>query len=384
MTTQETTRQLERDDNLKGPALYSIVHALGGQFASRAEAHDADDTFVAENFAALKTHRLLATGVPGELGGGDASIRELSDMLRLLAHYCGSTALAFSMHTHQVAMPAWRWRHEGGFGEALLRRVAAENIVLVSSGGSDWVESSGRLEKADGGYRMYARKVFASASPAGDLLVTSAPYDDPATGPSVLHFALPLKSPGVRIEETWRAMGMRGTGSHDVVIDGAFIPEAAISGRRPQGKWGPFHLVSMIALPLIYSVYVGIAEAARDQVLARATAKRDDAGVRQSVAEMEVELRKARMALTSAIDLAESAEPGPSTTNEALILRTLAGEAAIRTVEKAMEVAGGAGFYRANGLERLFRDVQGARYHPLTTKRQLESTGSFTLGLPIE
>ena len=49
-----------------------------------------------------------------------------------------------------------------------------------------------------------------------------------------------------------------------------------------------------------------------------------------------------------------------------------------------MAVAGGAGFYRATGLERLFRDVQAARYHPLTEKKQLDLTGRFTLGLPIE
>jgi Acyl-CoA dehydrogenase, C-terminal domain len=47
------------------------------------------------------------------------------------------------------------------------------------------------------------------------------------------------------------------------------------------------------------------------------------------------------------------------------------GRAAIRAVEVAMEVAGGAGFFREAGLERLFRDVQGARYHPVRGTAQL-------------
>src|SRR5262249_26910968 len=153
----------------------------------------------------------------------------------------------------------------------------------------------------------------------------------------------------VRIEETWRTLGMRGTGSHDVIVDGAFIPEASISGRRPKGKWGPFHLVSLIALPLIYSVHVGIAEAARDLALEIASKRRDDANTRNAVGEMENQLRAAQIALDSALTLAESAQPGPATTNEALIRRTLVGEAAMATVEKAMEVAGGAGFYRSAG-----------------------------------
>jgi alkylation response protein AidB-like acyl-CoA dehydrogenase len=50
----------------------------------------------------------------------------------------------------------------------------------------------------------------------------------------------------------------------------------------------------------------------------------------------------------------------------------------------SLEVAGGPGFYRANGLERLFRDVQAARYHPLPEKQQTRFTGSVLLGLDID
>ncbi len=56
----------------------------------------------------------------------------------------------------------------------------------------------------------------------------------------------------------------------------------------------------------------------------------------------------------------------------------------LRTVEKAMEAAGGASFYRAAGLERLFRDVQGARFHPLPEKVQTRYTGQLLLGLEPE
>ena len=76
--------------------------------------------------------------------------------------------------------------------------------------------------------------------------------------------------------------------------------------------------------------------------------------------------------------------PGPETTNRAVIARTLAGQAAIRTVERAMEAAGGVSFYRGVGLERAFRDVQGARFHPLQKKAQLRYTGRLALGLDID
>jgi acyl-CoA dehydrogenase len=211
----------------------ALIDELGPRFAERAAAHDAEDSFVAENYADLKRARLFAAGVPAELGGGGASHAELCDMLRRLAHYCGSTALAFSMHTHMTAINVWRWRHDKAPVEPLLKRVAAEQIVLVSSGGSDWLPSSGRAEKVDGGFRITARKGFSSGAPLGDILMTSTVYDDPQAGPTVLHFGVPLKAEGVRILDTWRTLGMRATGSHDVEIDGAFVADAAIGVRRP-------------------------------------------------------------------------------------------------------------------------------------------------------
>jgi acyl-CoA dehydrogenase len=231
---------------------------------------------------------------------------------------------------------------------------------------------------------MNARKVFSSGSPSGDLLVTSAVLDDPAEGPTVLHFAIPLHADGVSVLDNWRTVGMRGTGSNDVVIENVFVPDAAIGGKRPVGKWGPFHLVTMVAFPLVYAVYAGVAEAARDIAIDQAAKRKDQIETRLNVGEMENELRTAQIALDSMVALAAESKPSPETTSEMMIRRTIAGKAAIRTVEKAMEVAGGGSFFRSMGLERLFRDVQGARFHPLTEKKQLEYTGRFVLGLDID
>ena len=64
--------------------------------------------------------------------------------------------------------------------------------------------------------------------------------------------------------------------------------------------------------------------------------------------------------------------------------RQLVERHAIAAVEYAMQVAGGAGFYRSAGLERRFRDIQAARYHPLQAGPQAEYAGSMALGLPID
>jgi acyl-CoA dehydrogenase len=178
---------------------------------------------------------------------------------------------------------------------------------------------------------------------------------------------------------------MRGTGSHDIAIDGAFVPDTAIIVRRPQGKWHLlFHVVSLLAIPLIYSVYLGIAEAARDIAVERARSRRDGQDISYLVGEMENELAAARFAHRDMLEAAATTEPSEHATNRVMVGRAILASSAIRAVNRAMDVAGGAAFYRDLGLERRFRDVQAARFHPLQEKAQLRYAGRMAIGLDID
>jgi alkylation response protein AidB-like acyl-CoA dehydrogenase len=358
-----------------------LAESLGKQFAARETEADATDVFVADHIAELKSAGLVAAGVPSELGGGGASFSDLCAVLRILGRYSSSTALTLAMHTHQVMVPTWRWRNQNAPVEGLLKRVATEQIILVSSGGSDWLQSAGIAIKVEGGFRVTARKVFASGSPIGNLLMTSAVYDDPENGATVLHFAVPLNAPGVAIEPTWQAMGMRGTGSHDVVLTDVFVPDAAIALRREQGKWHfIFHLISMVAIPLIYSVYVGVAEAIRDCAVQLAMKRPTDEHLCYMVGGLDNELTAAKLALQHMISTATVSQPSFETTNQVMTGRTLVAKAALNVADQAMEIAGGSAFYRKLGLEKLFRDVQGVRYHPLRQEAQRQLSGQLALG----
>jgi alkylation response protein AidB-like acyl-CoA dehydrogenase len=291
------------------------------------------------------------------------------------------------MHTHLVAATVWRWR-QGHAVEPLLRRVVDEQLVLISSGGSDWLESSGTAEKVDGGFRVTARKIFASGCPRGDLLMTTAVYDDPHDGPTVLHFPVLFADAAVTIMDTWHTLGMRGTGSHDVLIKGVFVPEETIALLRPQGRWHAFFIVNTaVAIPLIMAVYVGVAEAAYALALERVAQKRDAPQTPYLIGEMTNALVTAQMALEGMISSAANYdfELLDETANGIFIRKTIAARAAIQTVEKAMELVGGSALYRSVGLERLLRDVQGGLYHPYHEKRQHRFTGRLALGLdPVE
>jgi acyl-CoA dehydrogenase len=289
------------------------------------------------------------------------------------------------MHTNLVAIGAWLWRRQNGTGEPLLRRVAEEQIVLVSISGSDWLEGSGRAERVPGGFRVSDRKTFSSGAPAGEVLMTTAVWDDPKIGPTVLYLPVSMHDQGVRIVNTRQAMGMRGTDSNDILLENVFVPDEAILVRRAYGRWHPLmHVVAQLATPLIHSVYVGLAEAARDLALQLAAKERDDTGLQYLAGEMENALVGTQLALREMVSLATTGQASASTTNRMMICRTLVGQGALRTVDRAMDVAGRASFYHENRLERIFRDVQAARYHPLQEKMQERYAGRVALGLPID
>jgi alkylation response protein AidB-like acyl-CoA dehydrogenase len=345
--------------------------------ASGAEAKDESDSFARENYAALKERRVFSAAIPEELGGGGASHREVSDMLRTLAQYCGSTALALSMHQHLIAATVWKYRRGQG-GDAMLKNVAEKQLVLVSTGAGDWLESNGSITKTAGGYLVSAHKHFASQSAVGDMLVTSAPFMD-----EVLHFPVPMNGAGVTVLNDWRALGMRGTASHTVKLENVFVPDAAIALRRPRGAYHPvWNVVLTVAMPLIMSVYVGIAQKAAalsiGHIRRQKTAKPQASYL---IGEMNNDLVAAEIQLNDMLRIANNYdfEAIDKNGHDILTRKTNVANAAISVVTKAMEIAGGAGFYRGFGLERLFRDVQAARYHPLPESDQVKFSGEYLL-----
>ncbi|HKP56406.1 MAG TPA: acyl-CoA dehydrogenase family protein [Polyangiales bacterium] len=361
-----------------------LAREIGPAFADRAAAHDLEGTFVTENYADLKRHTVLSAAVPTELGGGGASHAEICGMLREMARHCGSTALALSMHTHLVATNVYRHRH-GQPAEALLRKVSASELVLVSTGAGDWLDSVGQAERVPGGYNVNAIKRFASGAPVGDLIVTSAPIEDAERGPQVIHFALPLNGPGVSVHDDWNTLGMRGTGSHSVELKDAFVPEQSVSLTRPRGQWHPFWSVVIVVAPPIYMApYMGIAERAAELAREDALRRRSDWSTWQALGELENCLTTAQMAFREMVELVNEYDfqPEVERASRMLVRKTIATNAMLATVNKAIELVGGKSLFRRNGIERLLRDIQGARYHPLPEKQQLAFTGRVELGLP--
>ncbi|HKU42619.1 MAG TPA: acyl-CoA dehydrogenase family protein, partial [Polyangiales bacterium] len=222
-------------------------------------------------------------------------------------------------------------------------------------------------------------KRFASGAPVGDLLVTTAPCED-----TVIHFALPFKTEGVSIHDDWNTLGMRGTGSHTVELKDVFVPEASVSLTRARGQWHPAWSVTMTVAPPIYMApYLGIAERAAELAREDALRRKSEWTTWQALGELENVLTTAQMAHREMVELANEYDfkPEVERASRMLVRKTIASNALLETVTKAVESIGGKSLFRRNTIERLLRDIQGARFHPLPEKQQLAFTGRVELGL---
>ncbi|MDQ3548038.1 MAG: acyl-CoA/acyl-ACP dehydrogenase, partial [Chloroflexota bacterium] len=257
-----------------------LAAELGADFAGRASEHDRDNTFVRENYDRMKASGYTRMAVPTDLGGLGASMCQVCYAQAELAKACGATALAVTMHHYNVLAQGWRLRNNAPGAEAVLRRVANDDLILMTSGGSDGIWPTATATRDNGGFRITGRKVFCSQAQGADVISTMARYDDPDDGPIVLLMGVPLKSDGVEIVETWDTLGMRATSSHDLRMTEVYVAEGQIVARRPWGKNDPALRNALVHFsPLGAAVYWGVAAGARDEALRVVTSRPSRNGV---------------------------------------------------------------------------------------------------------
>ena len=377
----------------------SLAAEVGAVAAAHADEHDRDATFVSEAYDAMRANGYLRLAVPEELGGLGASIRQVCYAQAELARHDGATALAVAMHLYLTLMQGFRRRKGAADAEAVLRRVAEEGMVIATSGGSDWLWPNTTAVPVDGagdggrpdGFLVSGRKGFCSQSPGATVVDTTAVVGEPGEGAEVIHFAVPLAAEGVRLDETWDTLGMRGTASHDLVLEDVFVPADRVMGRRPWGEFGvPLAAAAVHFAPVGGATYLGIAMGARDAAVAKSTATSRGPNplarlprVHRQVGLMDATLRVAWWALLGALDeLGDDYAVDPPTLATVMVAKRQAVTDAITVVDLAMDVLGGRAYFRSAKLERAYRDVRAGTFHPLTPEATLAYAGKVALGDP--
>ncbi|MGD9997128.1 MAG: acyl-CoA dehydrogenase family protein [Ilumatobacteraceae bacterium] len=368
------------------------------RFRSRAGVLDKTNTYFADDLAELREAGYLAAAVPQELGGWGLDLRQLAASQRRLARYAPATALALTMHSYWVGIavelekggdPSLRW---------VLESAAAGDVFAAGHAetGNDIpvLMSTCQATRVDGGYRLNGRKQFGSNGPAWRWLGAHAIDMNADGGPHIVHAFVERTSPGVSVVETWDTLGMRPTQSHDTILDDVFVPDSRIGRVVPAGDPSDLFLVAMAIWPLslIATVYLGIADRALELAVAGARTKQSVAiergayayhpFIQHQVAEMYLELDAAGATLEQFVgDWVDGVDHGDAWVPKVYSMKWRAIESAKRVVDTALDVAGGAGMFAGNELERLYRDVRCGGFHPGNDALTHEVVGKAVLGV---
>jgi alkylation response protein AidB-like acyl-CoA dehydrogenase len=363
------------------------------RFHARAPRYDAENAFFAEDFAELVGAGYLKAPLPERLGGAGLSLSELAREQRHLAYWAPATALAVNMHLYWAGSGAEASTRGLADVEWLLADIAAGRIFAAGHGerGNDVGLDDAQVRavpQPDGSYRITGRKVFTSLSPVWDHIGIHARDDSDPDKPHIVHTFVRRDDPGVRVEETWDALGVRATASHDTVFDDAVAEAHKVVARHPVGPVYPDYVGALLSwyLPLLSSVYFGIARRALDIAILGAQARnslRQDVSRHAQKPAVQRQIAQAEIKLEAVAAFLESVtQPGTGDWSplRALAAKEFATTTAREVVDVAVQVVGAASVSKRHELERLYRDVRTGSLHPPNTDAVLEIIGAVALG----
>jgi alkylation response protein AidB-like acyl-CoA dehydrogenase len=379
----------------KGFLSEDIIRACG----ERASAYDRDNSFFAEDWEALTRADYLKLNVPKEFGGLGMNMLEVSEELQRLAYRAPETALAVNMHLYWIGIAAELKKMGDNSLDWMLQEAAAGEVFAAghAESGNDLpgMLSTSNAERVDGGYKLTGHKMFGSLTPVWTRFGVHAMDTADARGPQIIHAFIPRDATGYEVKDTWDTLGMRSTRSDDTILNGVFVPDKYIARIVPAGQADAF-LLSLFAVALtgLSSVYYAIALRARDLAV-EATKKKTSLAMTRSMAyHPEMQHAAAEMSLRIQAmgpqlekvcrDWVNGVDHGAEWPALIVGMKYNVVEGAKKVVDIAMEMSGGAGYYKRNELERLYRDVRAGGFHPANAQLTHEIVGKTALGVGLD
>ncbi len=369
------------------------ISARGAQLAQQIERERA---LPAGLLVELVDAGLCRLCLPRSLGGVEASPADMVLALEELGRGDGSTSWCAMIASTTSLLGAY---------------LPVEEAETVYAGGRSItggvVAPRGRAERRPDGYLVSGRWAFVSGVGHSDWVVGGCVVfdgDEPELldngGPNGRLMMMPTSQ--VEVLDTWSVSGLRGTGSHDIVVNELFVPLSrgiSLFSDAPlqSGALYEFPLFGLLAIG-IAAVALGIARGAIEDFVALAGSKTpaastktlaQRAAVQGELARTEATLRSARgLLLTEANTAWEAAQAGEAVSEEhKLGLRlaaTHATAAAAEATTSCYHAAGGSSIYETSPLQRRFRDVHVATQHMMVGPATWELSGRLLLGLPTD
>lgn len=371
---------------LDWPALLAALRDAGDR-------HDRDGSFPHDSLARLHEAKLLALTVPVSLGGQGQGLAASSDVVGRVAQSCPSTALILAMQLTKQSALARNTAYPAAVRERIGREAALDGALMNAIRVEPELGSPTRgglpatvARRVAGGWRISGRKIYSTGAPGLTWFETFCRTDE--LKPRVGAFLVRAGSDGLRIEESWDHLGLRASGSHDVVLDEVFVPDEQVGALNVPGDGPPPRDDVQAAwnAALLGAVYDGVARAGRDWIVGFLRGRAPPnlgkplaslPRVQEVVGEIEALLAvNARLIGSVAAQVDADAAPASAESGTLKVVLTRNSTEAVRL---ATSLAGNHGLSRHNGLERCWRDVQCGLVHAPQADSAMMAAGKRAL-----
>jgi alkylation response protein AidB-like acyl-CoA dehydrogenase len=375
-------------------------------FATRAEEHDRENTYPLENIDAMKQSGYAHMTLPESHGGEGVNLLELCACQEQLAQGCAGTAIAVNMHIFVLGSLQYDMGTDPtriAQREMMMSMVGGQKLIMSGSFSETGTPGAYQLPqtkavKVDGGWKVNGRKSYSSNLPAAAMVGFGVHLAGHPEGDDMITTCfMPMTTPGISTpgSSSWDVMGMRASGSWDIILEDVFVPDMMMPPaiKAGQGLQSMSAFLSWFTIT-VASVYTGIAQAAVDwatnylKTRKPATEERPLShmpGMQYQLAEM-IAMNEASRGL-----LRRSAEDWmarPWSPQEAgakgSICKYIVSNNNVRVLNLAMDIAGGPGLFRSFGLERMYRDVRAGKQHPPSDMIGLENIAKHHLGIAAD
>ncbi len=355
----------------EGAAMLGRVQSLQSKLRANADQARSDRRVPAENIQALQQAGFFLALQPAQWGGYELDPQDFFRMQLAIAQSCMSTAWAsgiIAVHAFQIALMDPRAQQDV-WGDSIHTRISSAYAPM------------GKVEPVAGGFHFSGRWGWSSGCDHCSWALLGGLLPDG----TYRTFLVPRSD--YRIEDTWHSMGLQGTGSNDIVVEGAFVPDYrthkqsdGFLGTNPGVDQGSAHLYHLpwaqLFIRVVSTPAIGAASHAlalySDMVKGKAsgdvTKLAQDTSTQMRIAEARNTIAEMTTVLLANFDtMMDTLRAGKTIALEDRILyryqASLVIEKSMAVVDSLFSSAGGSSVFRGSAIQQCFLDIHTARAH---------------------
>ena len=347
------------------------------ELAPLADEVDTAEEFPRHQWEGLRDLDLCGLLIPNSRGGAGMGYRDFALVLEEVGAACGSTSTVLITHTSLGSETINRFGSEAQLDRWLPSLADGSSIAafaLTEPGtGSDALAMETSLQEDGDDFVLNGTKLFITNAEVADVFAVFATSDRSAGYKGVSAIVVERGTPGFEINAQHGKMGMRGSATGELVFTDCRVPKENLLGKVGDGYRIALQILDSSRIT-VASQCLGLARGALDASLEYARQRRafgkvigQQQAIQFMLADMRTELDAARLLVWRAASLYDAGEPYAIAAAEA---KLYASESAGRIASKAVQIHGGAGYFKPSAVERIYRDQRVTEIYEGTSEIQ--------------